>query len=91
MAAEKAFTGNMKDLTSENITENVQIINSQCDDRRLKFLINRLVLHIHDLVRETRLSTKEWMAAIHFLTEVGQICSDARQVGESIRPSSVVM
>lgn len=91
MAAEKAFTGNMKDLTSENITENVQIINSQCDDRRLKFLINRLVLHIHDLVRETRLSTKEWMAAIHFLTEVGQICSDARQVGESIKPSSVVM
>ena len=90
MAAEKAFTGTMKDLTDENITANVHIINSQCDDRRLKFLINRLVVHLHDFVRETRLSSKEWVAAIHFLTEVGQICSDVRQVSKSIKPSSVL-
>lgn len=79
MAPEKAFTAPLKDLTIDNITENVHIINSQCENRRLKFLMNRLVVHLHDLARETRLSTTEWMAAIKFLTEVGQICSDVRQ------------
>jgi hypothetical protein len=80
-SGEKAFTAPMKDLTIENITENVHVINSQCEDRRMKYLMNRLVDHLHDLVRETRLSTKEWMAAIQFLTSVGQICTDVRQVG----------
>lgn len=84
MAAAKPVTVPMKDLTIENITENVHIINSQCEDRRLKFLINRLVEHLHDLVRETRLSTKEWMTAIQFLTQVGQISSDVRQVSTRV-------
>lgn len=82
-STEKAFAVPMKDLTIENITENVHIINSQCPDRRFKYLIGRLVEHLHDLVRETRLSTNEWMAAIHFLTSVGQICSPVRQVHKS--------
>lgn len=70
----------MKDLTIDNITENVHFINGQCSDRRLKFIVERLVSHAHDLVRETRLSTEEWMAAIQFLTEVGQTCTETRQV-----------
>lgn len=45
----------------------------------MKFLMERLVAHIHDFARETRLSTAEWDAAIQFLTQVGQICSDVRQ------------
>ncbi|MCJ1361640.1 hypothetical protein MMC16_000740 [Acarospora aff. strigata] len=69
----------MKDLTIDNITENVHTINSQCPDPRLKYLTERLVTHLHDFARETRLSTKEWMAAIEFLTRVGKICSDVRQ------------
>ncbi|CAG9945891.1 unnamed protein product [Clonostachys rosea f. rosea IK726] len=69
----------MKDLTIDNITENVHFINGQCSDRRLKFIVERLVSHAHDLVRETRLSTEEWMAAIQFLTEVGQTCTETRQ------------
>jgi hypothetical protein len=39
-----------------------------------------VVTHMHDLARETRLTTDEWMAAIQFLTQVGQISSDVRQV-----------
>jgi hypothetical protein len=70
----------MKDLTIDNITENTILINSQCPDQRLKYLMERLVTHIHDFARETRLSTKEWMAALEFLTAVGQTCSDVRQV-----------
>ena len=70
----------MKDLTIINITENVHAINSRCPDPRTKYLFERLVTHLHDFARETRLSTPEWMAAIEFLTKVGQICSDVRQV-----------
>lgn len=67
------------DLTIDNITENVNTINSGCVDRRLKYILERLVIHLHDLVRETRLSTDEWMAAIQFLTQVGQTCTSTRQ------------
>ena len=70
----------LKNLTIENITENVHRINSQCADPRLKYVMDRLVSHLHDFARETRLSFDEWMAGIQFLTQVGQICTDVRQV-----------
>lgn len=70
----------LKDLTIDNITQNVHAINSQCDDLRLKYVLERAVVHLHDLAKETRLTTDEWMAAILFLTKVGQISSDTRQV-----------
>jgi len=67
------------DLTIENITQNVHEINSQCPDRRFRYVLERVVVHLHDLVRETRLSTREWMTALEFLTEVGQTCTEVRQ------------
>ena len=70
----------MKDLTADNITENVLKINSLCKDERMKYVLERLVCHLHDFARETRLSMPEWMAGLLFLTEVGKICSDVRQV-----------
>jgi hypothetical protein len=70
----------LKNLTIDNITENVQRINSTCTDPRMKYVFESLVTHIHDFARETRLSTDEWMAGIEFLTAVGKICSDVRQV-----------
>lgn len=73
----------MMDLTIDNITENTIRINSQSSDARLTYVLERLVTHLHDFARETRLSTKEWMAALEFLTAVGQMCSDVRQVGGS--------
>ncbi|PTU23030.1 hypothetical protein P175DRAFT_0433535 [Aspergillus ochraceoroseus IBT 24754] len=69
----------MKDLTIENITENVIRTNSLCEDERMKYVLERLVTHLHDFARETRLSSSEWMAGLKFLTEVGQICTDVRQ------------
>ncbi|GAB1210865.1 Intradiol ring-cleavage dioxygenase [Aspergillus pseudonomiae] len=69
----------MKDLTVDNITENVIRINSLCEDQRMKYVLERLVSHLHDFARETRLSSQEWMAGLMFLTEVGKICSDVRQ------------
>ena len=73
----------LKDLTIDNITENTILINSLCEDPRMKYVLERLVSHMHDFARETRLSTREWMAGIQFLTAVGQICSDVRQVWHS--------
>ncbi|KAG8626658.1 hypothetical protein KVT40_005603 [Elsinoe batatas] len=69
----------LKDLTIDNITDNVHLINSRCSNPRLKYLLERLVTHLHDYARETRLSTAEWMTAIQFLTSTGQICTDVRQ------------
>jgi hypothetical protein len=70
----------MKNLTVDNITGNTIRVNSLCEDPRMKYVLERLVTHLHDFARETRLSTNEWMAGLQFLTEVGQICSDVRQV-----------
>lgn len=69
----------MKDLTTENITENVIAINSQCKNARAKYIFERLVSHLHDFARETRLSTDEWMLGLDFLTDVGQISNDLRR------------
>ena len=71
----------MKNLNIDNITENTIRINSQSSDARLTYVLERLVTHLHDFARETRLSTSEWMAALEFLTAVGQMCTDVRQVG----------
>jgi hypothetical protein len=73
----------MKDLTTENITENVIQINSLCEDARMKYVLERLVHHLHDFALETRLSSNEWITGLNFLKEVGQISSDVRQVCKS--------
>ncbi|MCJ1421544.1 hypothetical protein MMC32_007908 [Xylographa parallela] len=69
----------MKDLTIANITPNTILINSQGPSQRLTYILERLVSHLHDFARETRLSTSEWRAGIDFLTAVGQICTPVRQ------------
>ena len=74
----------LKDLNTDNITENVNLINSNNPDTRMKYILERLVTHLHDFARETRLSTKEWMQGIIFLTRTGQICTDVRQVCSSL-------
>ena len=50
----------LKNLTIDNITENVKKINSNCPDPRLEYILERLVQHLHDFARETRLSANEW-------------------------------
>lgn len=70
----------LKNLTTANITENVLIINNHnSPSPRLSYVLDRLITHLHDFARETRLSTAEWMAGINFLTATGQMCTDVRQ------------
>lgn len=58
-----------------------QVINrfGQTPDPRLREILGSLVRHLHGFIRETRLTEKEWMQGIQFLTAVGQTCDDKRQ------------
>ncbi|KAJ7114085.1 intradiol ring-cleavage dioxygenase [Mycena epipterygia] len=69
----------MLDLSAESITENVHTMNENCPDERMKFIFKNLVNHLHDFVRETSITTEEWMTALEFLTATGQKCTDIRQ------------
>jgi hydroxyquinol 1,2-dioxygenase len=48
-------------------------------DPRLRRAMQILVTHLHAAVREIAPTHAEWRAAIEFLTETGQMCSDWRQ------------
>ncbi|KAJ6621463.1 intradiol ring-cleavage dioxygenase [Mycena sp. CBHHK59/15] len=67
------------DMSADSITENVIAMNSNCQDERMKFVFKSLVTHLHDFVRETSITTEEWMTALEFLTATGQMCTDIRQ------------
>lgn len=66
-------------MSDETITENTKIVNSKTPNPRLKFILSKLVDHLHDFARETRLTTEEWDVGIDFLTRVGQTCTEIRQ------------
>lgn len=70
---------NVMNMTASTITENVQRINDSCPDERTRFIFKSFVQHLHNFVRETNLTTQEWMTAINFLTATGQKCTDLRQ------------
>lgn len=48
-------------------------------DPRFRRVMTSLVTHLHDFIREVRLTEEEWMAAIQFLTDVGRTCTEKRQ------------
>jgi hydroxyquinol 1,2-dioxygenase len=51
----------------------------QGTDPRLAEVMTSAVKHLHAFVKEVRPSHEEWLAAIKFLTETGQMCNDWRQ------------
>ncbi len=69
----------MRNIDQHNITEAVIARMAACDNPRLKEILVALVTHLHDFVRETRLSEDEWMQGIRFLTDTGQQCDGQRQ------------
>ncbi|TFK65132.1 intradiol ring-cleavage dioxygenase [Pluteus cervinus] len=66
------------DLSPQSVTDHVHAVNAASDERT-KFLFTKLVDHLHDFVRETKLTTDEWMSTIKFLTETGKISTGVRQ------------
>jgi catechol 1,2-dioxygenase len=63
-------------------TRSADVVNARMGadiDPRFREIMTILVKHLHAAVRESRLTTEEWMAGIQFLTKTGQLCSDWRQ------------
>ncbi|MFC4948424.1 dioxygenase [Pseudonocardia sp. GCM10023141] len=67
------------DFTIDTATPAVEQSFAATPDPRLREIMQMLTRYLHDFVREAAPSIAEWNAAIGFLTEVGQWCSDTRQ------------
>lgn len=70
---------NVQHQIEETLLNRVVASFDKTDDPRLKFLLQRLTVHLHNFVREVRLTQDEWETAIDFLTKVGHITDDKRQ------------
>ena len=64
---------------TSDITEAVLDRLADNADPRFKQIISAVVRHAHALAKEVDLKPDEWMAAIQFLTRVGETCDDKRQ------------
>lgn len=64
---------------SEELVQQVVDRFGTTPDPRLREILASLVRHLHGFIRETRLSEREWMQGIEFLTAVGHKCDDQRQ------------
>jgi catechol 1,2-dioxygenase len=69
----------LNQMSSEVHTKEVSASFASAPDPRLSELMQAAVRHLHALVEEVQLTREEWMAAIQFLTAVGQRSDDVRQ------------
>jgi hydroxyquinol 1,2-dioxygenase len=69
----------MNEFDERSITAAVLARMDQCSDPRFREVMSSLVTHLHDFVREVKLTDAEWFAAIQFLTETGKTCTERRQ------------
>lgn len=69
----------MRDLTSETITPAVISTMRDTKDARLAEILESLVRHLHDFVRDVELTEDEWAAGVDYLTRTGHTCTPTRQ------------
>lgn len=69
----------MREFDEQSITAAVLARMDQCQDARFRQVMESMVTHLHQFVREVKLTEAEWFQAIQFLTEVGKTCTDRRQ------------
>ena len=67
------------DFNENNATDAVLNSFSNIKDKRLKKIMNSIITHLHQVVKEVEPTEEEWMKAIMFLTKTGQKCDDRRQ------------
>ncbi|MBO1435799.1 dioxygenase [Meiothermus sp. CFH 77666] len=68
----------MRDINEFSITQAVQDSFQIEPDSRFRFLLDTFVQHLHDYVREVRLTHEEWMMVMNFLYECGKISNPER-------------
>ena len=69
----------MREFDEKSITAAVLARMDQCEDPRFRQVMTSLITHLHDFVREVKLTEAEWIGAIQFLTATGKTCTDKRQ------------
>ena len=69
----------MQELTPETITQAVLDQMASTPDPRLKEIMASAVKHLHAFAKDVNLTPAEWIKGIAFMTEVGKICTSARQ------------
>lgn len=68
----------MSNDNQDKLTQDVIAAFANTPDPRLRQLMTSLVTHLHAFARENDLRPEEWLAAIRFLTETGQISTEKR-------------
>lgn len=68
----------MRNLTEENTTDVVLKAWSNNPDPRFKEIMDAMITHLHDFVREVQLTEAEWGAAIKYLHQCADISSPER-------------
>lgn len=68
----------MRNITRESITDAVITSFAGMADERRRFLVERLVRHLHAYACEVKLAPAEWKAAIDFLYRAGKISDEGR-------------
>ena len=68
----------MRDVTSDSVTKAFLDYVDDGSDERLKFVLEKLVHHLHDFVRETQLTHEEWRKGLELLTKAGEITTPER-------------
>lgn len=66
-------------FTEETSVETVLARAASPENPRLAEVMASVITHLHAVVKEVEPTYEEWMAAIRFLTETGQMCDDKRQ------------
>lgn len=71
----------MRDLTESNVTTAVLDKITDDTDPRLREIMEALVRHAHDFIREVNLTPDELLYGARFIQKVGQISDDKREEG----------
>ena len=69
----------MRNMTARELTDVVVARYAGTPNPRLRLILQSLIRHMHDFVRDVELTEAEWMEGIAFLTQTGQISDDKRQ------------
>ena len=62
-----------------DLTSTVELSFAQCEDVRLRLIMQSLVRHLHAFAVDVRLTEREWQEGVDALTKSGQITTDERQ------------
>src|SRR5687767_11547201 len=68
----------MRDITRDNLTQAVIASFDGAESERLRFVIGKLIAHLHAFAREVELTHAEWKTAIDFLHAAGRISDERR-------------